>query len=100
MNHQCWIKPLLISLLLFCAATLSVAMPIGTPSSAIAIGRSFSPRSANRTKRQPAFRMACLFTDHMVLQRDQQLPVWGWAAPGRPVTVKICLLYTSDAADE
>ena len=32
---------------------------------------------------QPAFRMACIFTDHMVLQRDQPLPAWGWAAPGR-----------------
>ncbi len=38
---------------------------------------------------QPAFRMACIFTDHMVLQRDQPLPVWGWAAPGRAVTVEV-----------
>jgi sialate O-acetylesterase len=38
---------------------------------------------------QPAFRMACIFTDHMVLQRDQPLPVWGWAAPGRVVTVEV-----------
>jgi sialate O-acetylesterase len=37
----------------------------------------------------PAFRMACIFTDHMVLQRDQPLPVWGWAAPGRVVTVEV-----------
>ena len=29
---------------------------------------------------QPAFRTAGIFTDHMVLQRDQPLPVWGWAA--------------------
>ena len=33
--------------------------------------------------------MACIFTDHMVLQRDQPLPVWGWAAPGRAVTVEV-----------
>ena len=38
---------------------------------------------------QPTFRMACIFTDHMVLQRDQPLPVWGWAAPGRVVTVEV-----------
>jgi len=38
---------------------------------------------------QPAFRMACIFTDHMVLQRDQPLPVWGWAAPGRAVTIEV-----------
>jgi sialate O-acetylesterase len=38
---------------------------------------------------QPAFRTAGIFTDHMVLQRDQPLPVWGWAAPGRVVTVEV-----------
>ena len=38
---------------------------------------------------QPAFRTAGIFTDHMVLQRDQPLPVWGWAAPGRPVIVEV-----------
>ena len=38
---------------------------------------------------QPAFRTAGIFTDHMVLQRDQPLPVWGWAAPGRTITVEV-----------
>ena len=38
---------------------------------------------------QPTFRMANIFTDHMVLQRDQPLPIWGWAAPGRAVTVEV-----------
>ena len=38
---------------------------------------------------QPAFRTAAIFSDHMVLQRDQPLPVWGWAAPGRAVTVDV-----------
>ncbi len=28
-----------------------------------------------------------VFTDNMVLQRDQPLPFWGWTAPGRKVTV-------------
>ena len=27
--------------------------------------------------------------DHMVLQRDQANPVWGWADPGEQVTVSI-----------
>jgi sialate O-acetylesterase len=27
------------------------------------------------------------FSDHMVLQRDIQIPVWGWADPGEEVTV-------------
>lgn len=29
------------------------------------------------------------FTDHMVLQRNQQNPVWGWDTPGTKVTVSI-----------
>src|SRR5262245_1980843 len=28
-----------------------------------------------------------LFSDHMVLQRDVKVPVWGWANPGAKVTV-------------
>ncbi|MGA2617093.1 MAG: sialate O-acetylesterase [Thermoguttaceae bacterium] len=31
--------------------------------------------------------MARIFSDHMVLQRDRLVPVWGWAAPGESVTV-------------
>lgn len=33
-------------------------------------------------------RVAPIFTDNMVLQRDQPVPVWGWAAPKEPVTVE------------
>jgi sialate O-acetylesterase len=29
-----------------------------------------------------------IFTDHMVLQRDMPVPVWGWAEPGEEVTVE------------
>jgi len=32
-------------------------------------------------------RVAKIFSDHMVLQRDRPAPVWGWAAPGQAVTV-------------
>ena len=28
-----------------------------------------------------------LFSDHLVLQRDVKVPVWGWATPGIKVTV-------------
>jgi sialate O-acetylesterase len=34
-------------------------------------------------------RLPALFQDQMVLQRDQPLPVWGWAKPGERVTVSI-----------
>ena len=30
-----------------------------------------------------------VFGSHMVMQRDAELPVWGWADPGEAVTVQI-----------
>lgn len=27
------------------------------------------------------------FTDHMVLQRNQSIPLWGWAAPGEKISI-------------
>ena len=32
-------------------------------------------------------RLASVFGDHMVLQRDKAVPVWGWAKPGEVVRV-------------
>ena len=34
-------------------------------------------------------RMPALFSDHMVIQRDAAVPIWGWADPGEVVTVEI-----------
>ncbi|MDQ8189248.1 sialate O-acetylesterase [Roseibacillus persicicus] len=36
---------------------------------------------------QAALQLASPFTDHMVLQRDQNVPVWGWADAGATVEV-------------
>lgn len=38
---------------------------------------------------QADVKVPSLFTDHMVLQQKQKNPVWGWAAAGEQVTVKI-----------
>ena len=32
-------------------------------------------------------RVAHIFSDHMVLQRESSVPVWGWGKPGTKVTV-------------
>lgn len=34
-------------------------------------------------------RLACVFGDHMVLQRGRPIPVWGWDEPGQAVTVRL-----------
>ena len=36
------------------------------------------------------FRVASVFSDHMVFQRDTLAPVWGWAAP-HPGTIRSTL---------
>src|SRR5271156_3727779 len=36
---------------------------------------------------QSDVRLPSLFGDHMVLQQEVPLPVWGWAAPGENITV-------------
>ena len=33
--------------------------------------------------------LAALFSDHMVVQRGAPIPVWGWAQPGRKVSVRL-----------
>ena len=44
-------------------------------------------------------RVSGMFADHAVLQRDKPVPVWGWAAPGRTVTVSFAGQSRSATAD-
>lgn len=43
--------------------------------------------------------MPCVFHDHMVLQREMQIPVWGWSAAGEKVTVTLNGKSTTAIAD-
>ncbi len=38
---------------------------------------------------QAELRLARIFGDHMVLQRGQAIPVWGWGHPGEQVSVDL-----------
>ena len=46
-------------------------------------------------------RLPHLFSDHMVLQREAEIHVWGWAAPGESITVSLAgtTLQTTAAND-
>ena len=44
-------------------------------------------------------KLPAVFGDHMVLQRDAALPVWGWADPGEKVTVTLCGRSKTATAD-
>mgnify|MGYP006199851843 CR=1 FL=1 len=41
-----------------------------------------------------------IFSDHMVLQRDQQTKIWGWAEPGEKVTVTLQDAKAETTADD
>src|SRR5258706_7880515 len=34
-------------------------------------------------------KLPAIFSDHMVVQADASVPVWGWAEPGEEVTVSL-----------
>lgn len=47
-----------------------------------------------------ALRTAHVFQDHMILQRDKPLPVWGWSDPGTSVAVSFAGQEKSGKADD
>lgn len=46
-----------------------------------------------------SLKLPAMFADHMVLQRDQAVPVWGWARPGAEVNVAFAGRKRSCKAD-
>jgi len=61
------------------------------PSPPLRLARSLIPAllCALAASSHAEVRLAQVFGDHMVLQRDQPINVWGWAAPGRQLTVEL-----------
>ncbi|HLF93996.1 MAG TPA: sialate O-acetylesterase [Planctomycetota bacterium] len=49
---------------------------------------------------QAGLRVAKMFGDHMVLQREIPVPVWGWAEPGEKVTVRMADQSAEAVADK
>ena len=48
---------------------------------------------------QAELRTAGVFTDHMVLQREMPVAVWGWAEPGEAITVSLAGQSCKTTAD-
>jgi len=44
-------------------------------------------------------RLPALFSDHLVLQKSQRVPVWGWADPGEKVSVNLADARAEAMAD-
>jgi sialate O-acetylesterase len=49
---------------------------------------------------QAAVKLPAIIGDHMVLQRDQPLPIWGWDTPGTEITVTLGETRATATADE
>jgi sialate O-acetylesterase len=47
-----------------------------------------------------ALEVCPIFQNHAVIQRDTQLPIWGWAAPGETVTVQLAGQKSETEADK
>lgn len=45
-------------------------------------------------------KLPAVLSDHMVLQREMKLPIWGWADPGEQVTVSIADQKQTATADD
>lgn len=56
--------------------------------------------ASNLTAEESTFRFAGIFTDHAVLQREQPIPVWGFAKPDAAVTVRFAGQEITDTANE
>lgn len=55
----------------------------------LAVGLSTGSAVAQDTASPQSLKLHAIFTDHMVLQRDKPIKVWGWATPGQAVTVTL-----------
>lgn len=57
--------------------------------SAVVAASVLSASSLARSTADAGLRLSPMFGDHMVLQREVRAPIWGWAAPGQKVSVRV-----------
>jgi sialate O-acetylesterase len=57
-------------------------------------------KTGNKIELPDSLVMGAPFCDNMILQRDMEVPVWGWNKPGRKVTVKFGGQTKTATADE
>ena len=74
-------RPIVLSLVMFLVFVSAVMADTGRP--AVKAGE---------------VRLAAIFGNNMVLQRDAVVPLWGWAAPGARITVRASWTHRAQAA--
>ena len=68
-------------------ASLLLSLEEPTRCASISLFPSPCPLHAQRARHCADVKLPAVFGDHMVLQRDAKVPVWGWAEPNEQVTV-------------
>lgn len=61
---------------------------------------SFAALSAQAQQSAPTLRLPAILGDHMVIQRDTPVRVWGWAKPGDTVTIALGQATATAKADD
>lgn len=78
---------------LFCLALLVVV--------SFAVGEATAePLTAQQLSAKQALELSSIFTDHMVLQRDRAIPIWGTANPGTVIRVQLSGKTREATADQ
>lgn len=66
-----------------------MGMPIAVVAAAVMLVSAGCQSLRAQAPPAESVRLAGIFSDHMVLQREMPVPIWGWAAPGGLVTVSL-----------
>ena len=93
LNHSALMPPTmanrpLVSLLIFSVALLTPPLARADQTNASAV----APPATG-------LRLPAIFGDHMMLQREAKVPVWGWADPAEAITVTVGAVTASATAD-
>lgn len=78
---------------------IAVLVAVSTLFVGIVLAQEVAPLPEGSAEPGLALRAASMFGDHMVLQRDMPIPVWGSAKPGETVTVSFAGQKVSVKAD-
>src|SRR4051794_14490430 len=80
--------------------TLSPSSRMSIAVAVALLGIAIAPARAADATTRPAVRLSAQFSDHMVVQRDVPVPIWGEAAPGAQVTVAFAGASVAATADD
>ena len=86
-------------ILLAAIAVFGAVMALSFSAPAVAADAGIDPTVTYTPQAGSSLRLPRVFTDHMVIQQEKPLTVWGWTAPGETVSVAFGGQLVSAKAD-